>query len=467
MKIVRIVGLIVLMLAGGATNSRAWLTSGRVACDANQNGQIDANDQAVLGVLVMVTNVSGTFSNGNFTATPGGDFVLDLPPLPDSYVLSIHPLSLPAGSTVVLPASGTISFSLTATVTNFSGGDFLIANPACVQTNPPQPWLTSGRVACDANQNGQIDANDQAVLGVLVMVTNVSGTFSNGNFTATPAGDFVLELPPVPDSYVLSINPLSLPEGSTLVLPASGTVSFSLTATVTNFTGGNFLIANPACVQTNPPPQTNGCCLAGSASIGGTSKKPLFTLAATVFPGCRCDKEDSGEFNVVAKGLKLQFRGTVAEILNCGESVDSACGAVVGSMEVQGVGTLKGIEGNNCNSGLVSFFAHIEDRSEAHLADLVYFRAYAEDNTTLLLISGDTANPANVSPVAVCGNLVIGTNCCEEESQGGGDQGKPHGKGGQNHDNGNKGGKGHEDQSDGNKGKGDKDNKGQGSGKKH
>ena len=72
MKILRIVGLISLTLAGGIINSRAWLTSGRVACDANQNGQIDTNDQAVLGVLVMVTNVSGTFSNGNYTATPGG-----------------------------------------------------------------------------------------------------------------------------------------------------------------------------------------------------------------------------------------------------------------------------------------------------------------------------------------------------------------------------------------------------------
>src|SRR5436190_1855194 len=148
MKILRIVGLISLTLAGGIINSRAWLTSGRVACDANQNGQIDTNDQAVLGVLVMVTNVSGTFSNGNFTATPWGDFVLDLPAVPDSYVLSINPLSLPAGSTVVLPASGTISFSLTATATNFASGNFLIANPACVQTNPPPQTHSCCLVGC-------------------------------------------------------------------------------------------------------------------------------------------------------------------------------------------------------------------------------------------------------------------------------------------------------------------------------
>ena len=344
-------------------------------------------------------------------------------------------------------------------------------------------WLTAGRVLCDANQNGQIDANDVAVLGVFVVVTNVSGTFSNGNFTATPGGDFALDLPPVADSYVEFIHPLSLPAGSTAVLPASGVISFSLGGSVSNFVGGDFLIANPACVsnQTNQPPpanQTNNtCCLSGKATIGGTSKKPLFTLSATVFPGCRCDKEDSGEFVIVANGLRLQFNGAVAEIVDCNESVDASSGALIHSIEVQGAGKLKGINGNRCNSGLVYFFAHVEDRSAANLADLVYLRVYAADNTTLLLISGDTANPTNISPVAVCGNLVVGSNCCEENNQGGKGHGKGqgegegngkgngHGKGNQDEGNG-KGGKGHGNDNQGNKnnGKGNS-TKGWGTGK--
>jgi len=321
-------------------------------------------------------------------------------------------------------------------------------------------WLTAGRVLCDANQNGQIDSNDVPVLGAFVVVTNVSGTFSNGNFTATPGGDFALDLPPVADSYILYVHPLSLPSGSTVVLPASGTVSFSLTATVSNFFGGDFLIANPACVQTNqpppppPPPQTNNtCCLGGSATIGGTSKKPLFSLSATVFPGCRCDKEDSGQFVVTANGLRLQFKGTVAEILDCGESTDDSSGALIRSIEVQGVGTLKGLNGNRCNAGLVYFFAHVEDRSDAHLADAIYFRAYASDNTTLLLISGDTANPTNISPVDVCGNLIVGSDCCQESNQGGkGGKGKGEGEG-----NGKGQGNGKGNQDEGN-GKGNKGN---------
>ena len=323
-----------------------------------------------------------------------------------------------------------------------------------------QAWLTAGRVLCDANQNGQIDSNDVPVLGVFVVVTNVSGTFSNGNFTATPGGDFALDLPPGPDSYVEYVHPLSLPAGSTVILPASGIISFSLTATVSNFIGGDFLIANPACVnQTNQPPppnQTNNtCCLAGKATIGGTSKKPLFTLSATVFPGCRCDKEDSGEFVVVANGLRLQFKGEVAEIVDCNESVDSSSGALIHSIEVQGAGTLKGINGNRCNSSVVAFFAHVEDRSAANLPDLVYLRVYASDDTTLLLISGDTANPTDISPVAVCGNLVVGTDCCEENNKGG----KGNGKGqGQGEGNGKGNGKGNGNQDEGN----DKGGNGQG-----
>jgi hypothetical protein len=341
-------------------------------------------------------------------------------------------------------------------ITKMVGISFLML---AVTVSNSHAWLGAGRVLCDANQSGQIDAGDQAVLGAFVVVTNVSGTFSNGNFTSTPGGDFALDLPPAPDSYVLFVHPLSLPAGSTLVLPASGTISFSLTASISPFFGGDFLIANPACVQTTnqPPPQpgqTNTCCLAGSASIGGTSRKPQFSLAATVFPGCRCDKEDSGEFNVVANALRLQLKGAVAEILDCGESVDASSGALIRSIEVQGAGTLKGINGCRSNFGLVYFFAHIEDRSDAHLADAVYLRAYAADNTTLLLISGDAANPLNISPIAVCGgNLIVGNDCCEESNQGGKghDKGKGEGEG-----------KGKGDQGNGNKGKGNQD---QGNGK--
>jgi hypothetical protein len=179
------------------------------------------------------------------------------------------------------------------------------------------------------------------------------------------------------------------------------------------------------------------------------------TIGVNVFPGCRCNGEDGGEFHVVANDLKLQFNGEVVEITNCGE--DSSSGAAIRFIEVQGVGTLKGTGKSKVNYGVVAFSAHVEDRCSANLADAVYFRAYAADNTTLLLISGDSANPLNVVPRSVSGNLVIGTTCCEEDNEGGGGEGKGHdngeGKGkGQGNDKGQ--GKGNQDQG---KGKGNQD----------
>lgn len=335
---------------------------------------------------------------------------------------------------------------------------------------PSQAWLTAGNVFCDANQSGQIDTGDQPVLGVLIVVTNTSGTFSNGNFTATPGGDFAVELPPVADSYVEFVHPLTLPSGSTVILPASGTISFSLTTSVSNFFGGNFLIANPACVQaTNqpPPPQTNNtCCLAGSANIigSGTKKKPDFSISATVFPGCRCDREDSGEFQITANGLRLQFKGTVAEIISCTEITDTTSGALIHAIDVQGVGTLKGVNGCKSNFGVVAFTAHVEDRSDANLADAIYFHAFASDDTTLLLISGDTDNPLDISPVSITsGNLIVGSNCCENNKGHGHGEGEGNRHGHQNgngndNDQGNKGNKGNGNQGSDNGNKGNKGN---------
>ena len=341
------------------------------------------------------------------------------------------------------------------------GISLLILTASILQSHA---WLTAGVVACDANQTGQIDTGDQAVLGVLIVVPNTSGTFSNGNFTSTPGGDFAIDLPPVADSYVEFIHPLTLPAGSTAVLPASGAISFSVSASTSNFFGGNFLIANPACVQgsTNqppPPPQTNNtCCLAAKASIigTGTARSPQFTISATVSPGCRCDREDSGQFTIVANGVKLQLKGEVAEIISCSELVDASSGALIHAIDVQGVGTLKGINGCKSNLGLVYFTAHVEDRTAANLADVIYLRVYAADNTTLLLISGDTANPLNIAPIAITsGNLIVGTDCCEQNKGHGHGEGEGEGNGkGHDNDEGNKGNKGHDndDHDKGNKG---------------
>src|SRR5258708_32321197 len=80
----------------------AWSKQDLVFCDANSNGTIDAGDAPVQSVLVVVTNLSGTFSNASWT-TADGFFIVQLEDTPDSYVDYIHPATLPAGTTELLP----------------------------------------------------------------------------------------------------------------------------------------------------------------------------------------------------------------------------------------------------------------------------------------------------------------------------------------------------------------------------
>src|SRR5438477_3046684 len=103
-----------LLLIGGATTSNAWLVSGHVFCDANTNGVIDAGDTPRTGVLIMVANTSGTFSNNTFTGTPGGDFLITLPDTPDSYVVTVNPFNLPTDAAVVIPSGGVFTFTRNA-----------------------------------------------------------------------------------------------------------------------------------------------------------------------------------------------------------------------------------------------------------------------------------------------------------------------------------------------------------------
>src|SRR5436853_3576088 len=97
------------------TPARAWIKVGNVYCDANTNGVIDSGDAPVQSVLVVVTNVSGTFSNASWT-TAEGLFVIGLPDQPDHFVDYVHPATLPSGTTAVLPGSSSFATDTNSTV---------------------------------------------------------------------------------------------------------------------------------------------------------------------------------------------------------------------------------------------------------------------------------------------------------------------------------------------------------------
>src|SRR5882762_8256063 len=113
MKLIRTFAVSLLILGAGVATSNAWLTAGHVFCDANQSERIDTNDIPIPGVLVVVTNLSGTYSNGVYTTAPEGGFVMNLPDVPDTYVEHLHPATLPADAIFDLPPQGVYTFALT------------------------------------------------------------------------------------------------------------------------------------------------------------------------------------------------------------------------------------------------------------------------------------------------------------------------------------------------------------------
>lgn len=277
-------------------------------------------------------------------------------------------------------------------------------------------WLKVGGVFCDANNNGILEPDtDLPVPGVLVVVTNTSGTYSNANWT-TPEGIFVVQLPDSPDTFGDFIHPLTLPPGTTQVLPAFS--RFATTATVTDATN-SFLIRNTNCI-TEPPVISGGCWLTGGGTIGGGQGQPAFSFGGVVNPGCSPTAAGGGNWNVVWHAGKLHFKGLQIEVVDCG----NLAGTVPGStspqtpfnyIDFQGVGTLKGIAGRKANFGTVTFTARAVDLGEPGRNDRLYLRVQNGSGQTLLLISGNPGNPADVAPITIStGNLQLHVSGCDE-----------------------------------------------------
>ncbi len=312
-------------------------------------------------------------------------------------------------------------------------------------------WDTGGYVVCDANQNGQIDANDSALSGVLVVVTNVAGTYSNASWTASADGGFVVSLPNQADSYVEYLHPLTLPSDATVVFPSGGVYHFTLDGvTQSNFLG-SFLISSSLCASNTPPPpptvNSNAFCLNAEATISAGRGKPLCVIAGEVSP-VNGGTNLCGEWVVVSFASKLQFKGQPVDVVDEGEDTD-ANGALYKYMEFEGTGTLKGFGGCRANYATVSFYVRVEDHGNSRATpDLIYFRADSADGTTRLLISADSNNPMDIAPVQISKGKVELSVCSQngqgsEGEQGGdnGGQNSGHGKGQGNDNQGNQGNK--------------------------
>lgn len=282
-------------------------------------------------------------------------------------------------------------------------------------------WLTAGHVFCDANQNEQIDANDRPIPGVLVVVVNTSGTYSNATWTSTPDAAFVLALPDASDSYIEYLHPSTLPSDAASTVPPTGVYTFTLTDAQNTFSG-DFLINSSTCTNVQPPTTSGGCWLTGGGTIGAGKGIPEHSFGGVVYPGCKSSSAGGGNWNDVAHNLKLHFKGLNIVVVDCGNVPGIPPGSKspktpFNFIEFQGVGTLKGIGGNTADYGVVYFFARAEDRAEPGKGiDRYYLRVYDANGNTLMLVSADPANPLDVAPVPIAtGNLQIHSSGCDKK----------------------------------------------------
>jgi hypothetical protein len=309
-------------------------------------------------------------------------------------------------------------------------------------------WTTSGYVFCDANQNGQIDSGDKPLPGVLVVITNFDGTYSNADFTGTPDGGFIIQLPG-PGTYTEYLHPATLPADATSVIPPTGTYSYTFTVGVISNFEGNFLISSASCATNTPPPppppppQNTNCCEMNACATIMNHSCISYIIGGNAKSGGT--NADSGKWDVLDVKNRLHLEAIVTDVIVCGTYTNGTC--VYHYMDFSGSGTLKGVSGCRANYGSVTFIARVEDGGSCRgCADRIYVRVLDATNNTVLLVNGDT-NPDNVMPVNVAGDVTVKEVPCT--TCGGGSTGGNPGGGGSGGgdkgggcDNGGKGGQG-------------------------
>ena len=297
----------------------------------------------------------------------------------------------------------------------FLRGGLLAATILVAVATQAFAWHVSGRVFCEGN--------GLPAAGVEISVTSTNGAaFTNSGLTDND-GVFYVGLTDNPQCFRATVV---LGSGQTAVNPASGYIDFCTTVGPDPVL--TFVIASPTC--SNP---SGACWLTGGGAkffaITGTrlgEHGPTHNWGGNVNPGCSPIAGDGGSWNHIDRDLRLHFHGQAITVVRCG-NVD---GITPGStspvtpfnfIEFTGTGTLKGIQGNKADYGIVNFFARCEDRNEpgssgetdGSLKDRYFIRVYDNSGNTLLLLDQD-GDPSTVDPVIITkGNMQIHVSSCD------------------------------------------------------
>jgi hypothetical protein len=158
--------------------------------------------------------------------------------------------------------------------------------------------------------------------------------------------------------------------------------------------------------------QSNACRIFGAGTIRGESNR-VDAFSGSVWPKLNKHGLRQGNWTHVVRSLNLRFKSTAIDSLACAheDGVGGPGGAKVtmNAIEFTGRGTLRPLRGKNRTATPVFFTVRAEDLGRPGAGhDSYYIRVYDQDGVTLLLVSGDQADPENIVPIPLSrGNLRI------------------------------------------------------------
>ena len=283
-------------------------------------------------------------------------------------------------------------------------------------------WHLSGQVKC---------VNGSTFNNVIVKVNGLSclGAFA-GEASTDSEGLYYMDLPDCDGSFIATIDANSLPLDATITSPATGTAVFDTSGATEADKSEvvDWLIDSAVCGQAACWFTGGGTKIDSILRIPVAEKGTKNSFGGNVNPGCSPTAGAGGNWNHIARDLKLHFQGKSIQVVNCGNVTpppdpgSSSPKTPFNFLECVGTGTLKGIQGNKANYGTVTFFARFEDRNEpgsknanaGALIDRYFLKVVDGGGTKRLLIDANGVDDGNVDPGEITtGNFQIHISSCD------------------------------------------------------
>ena len=280
----------------------------------------------------------------------------------------------------------------------------------------------SAALACHVEGLVVCDANGQPIQGIRIDLVATDGTDYARYGGSNEFGHYEIALLCEPHCYRITAQ---LPNGETLVSPASGSYEFCANETNGYAFTREWRLNAAGC----PTVQDEGACWLTAGGVKFRAPGKEHNWGGNVYPGCDPDPGHGGQWNDVDALRNLHFQGWNIRVVRCGNIAGIKPGSEspvtpYNFIEFEGTGTLKGVAGNKADYGDVYFWAHVEDREEPgsrgqrNLIDkdryfLNVFTNPADPIGSSVFLVDEDGNPATMDPIVITGgNMQLHASSC-------------------------------------------------------